>query len=74
MYITGTTKNLLDFDDLDLWWEEICFALKTPLLVTVITVSIGTDRHHTLQHLIRVYTVFHAYSNVVDFSRGSRMD
>ena len=52
--------------------------------VTVITPSIGADRplqtvlteirYRSIQHPIRVYTVCHTYSSIVDTSRGSRMD
>ena len=53
-------------------------------LITVITLRFGTDRllqtmqsqirrHHT-RSMIRVYTVCLTYSNILDTSRGSRMD
>ena len=52
----------------------------TNLLITVIAISIGSNkplqtvktqiRRHRTRNLIRVYTVCHTYSNILDTSTG----
>ena len=60
------------------------WGLRQTSLPTVITLSSGTDKHlqtvlpqiryHRMRHLIRVYTVWHTYSNILDTSSGSIME
>ena len=80
-YICKWVSNLLSF--MTEWSQGIPTILDLKYL-TVITLSIGTDRPlqteqtqmkcHRMQHLIRVYIVCHTYSNILDTSTGCRMD